>query len=293
MSSIYSTDHHSMQIFRDKTRPYADCLSSPKKLVTMCISETVQPMSNTLQTQQQPVIIFDWDDTLLNAGKLLSETQAQAITEILKESVRYPFTETWTAPTQATLRQHAGHRFKEKIIPRIMPQIDTTSPLHQEWIEDAYQRFKFYYQQAAKHLFPGIKTMLAELKQAGHILCIASNKSRDLLEEELEITELLSLFTLIKAGDDPALNGNAKPAPDMINHIQADFRTGTRFVMVGDRPYDIDAARSSTAHIQTLTIGIRTKTSFTLNADIELSSAAEITTEMIHALIQEHTSANS
>ena len=174
-----------------------------------------------------------------------------------------------------------------------MPQIDTTSPLHQEWIEDAYQRFKFYYQQAAKHLFPGIKTMLAELKQAGHILCIASNKSRDLLEEELEITELLSLFTLIKAGDDPALNGNAKPAPDMINHIQADFRTGTRFVMVGDRPYDIDAARSSTAHIQTLTIGIRTKTSFTLNADIELSSAAEITTEMIHALIQEHTSANS
>lgn len=250
-------------------------------------------MNTIQQTHQQPVIIFDWDDTLLNAGKLLSETQAQAISEILQEHVRYPFTATWTAPTQATLIQHAGHRFKEKIIPRIMPEIDITSPDHQEWIDDAYNRFKHYYQKADKQLFPSIETMLTKLKQAGHTLCIASNKSRDLLEEELEQTQLSSLFTLIQAGDDAILNGNPKPAPNMINHIQTAFNEQAYFVMVGDRPYDIEAARSSNAHTRTFTIGIRTKTSFTLNADIELSSAAEITTEMIHTMIQAHVSADS
>ena len=54
--------------------------------------------------------------------------------------------------SQEMLFQHAGHRFKEKILPRIMPQVDCENPAHQQWMDDTYLRFKKYYQQAQKAL---------------------------------------------------------------------------------------------------------------------------------------------
>ena len=248
-------------------------------------------MTKTSTAFHLPVIIFDWDDTLLDAGQLLSQTQAQAIDDILKEKVLYPFSASWQAPSQEMLFQHAGHRFKEKILPRIMPQVDCENPAHQQWMDDTYLRFKKYYQQAQKKLFPGVVDMLKALKQAGYTLCIASNKSRDLLEDELRATSIEGLFTHVMAGDDSVLNKNVKPAPHMINQIQAEFMPDTLFVMVGDRPYDVQAARASQAKSQTHTIGILTKKSFTLDADIEITEAAHITDQLISTLVHKKTHA--
>ena len=93
------------------------------------------------------------------------------------------------------------------------------------------------------------------------------------------------------AGDDSVLNKNVKPAPNMINQIQAEFMPDTPFVMVGDRPYDVQAARASKAKSQTHTIGILTKKSFALDADIEITEAAHITDQLISTLVHKKTHA--
>ena len=49
------------------------------------------------------VIIFDWDDTLLDAGQILCAAQHQAITSILQEKEKYPFIQRWqcSSPTSS------------------------------------------------------------------------------------------------------------------------------------------------------------------------------------------------
>jgi len=238
--------------------------------------------------KSHPVIIFDWDDTLLDAGRILTNAKILALKDILKDNQTYPFTSDWPMPDPSLLKQYRGHRFKEKIIPNIMDQFEPNNPDHEKWSEDAYQRFKNYYQKETKTLFPGVKNMLLVLKKSGFIICIASNKSRDLLENEIEQTKVGSLLTYIIAGDDHSINKQFKPHPAMIDQIQERFDKDTLFIMVGDRPFDMQAARASRFANNTRTIGIRTQKDLQLHADIEMDSAAEITLDLIESIFLPH-----
>lgn len=238
--------------------------------------------------KSHPVIIFDWDDTLLDAERILSNAKISALAEILKDNQTYPFTSDWPMPGPSQLKQYTGHRFKEKIIPNIMNQFEPNNPEHAKWSEDVYQRFRRYYQKEIKLLFSGVKDMLVTLKKSGFIICIASNKSRDLLENEIEQTKVGSLLTYIIAGDDHSINKQFKPHPAMIDQIQEKFDKDTLFIMVGDRPFDIQAARASHFANNTRTIGIRTQKDLQLNADIEIDSAAEITLDLIESILLPH-----
>ena len=75
-------------------------------------------------TQKKAVIIFDWDDTLLDARHILMTTQRQAIASILQEKTLYPFTKNWCVPDNCEFTKHMGHRFKEKVVLAIMPDLD-------------------------------------------------------------------------------------------------------------------------------------------------------------------------
>lgn len=231
------------------------------------------------------VVIFDWDDTLLDAGNILSSTQEHALKDILKDTEKYPFTASWKAPSKQDLYQNAGHRFKEKILPIVMPDYDETNPLHGHWADDVFNRFKQYYLQTSKTLFPGIKDMLTHLKQEGFILAIATNKSKDLLYAELDCSKLYDFFEVIMTGDDPKIDKKVKPHPEMINLIQEKFSPQTQFCMVGDRPFDMQAAKSSIRASQTTRIGIESHKDCELDAHQILSSAAEITSSMIKNLL--------
>ena len=236
-------------------------------------------------TEKPYVIIFDWDDTLLDAGMALVQSKINAIKETLEDQTTYPFCKEWRCPTMRELRKHAGHRFKEKVIHAVMPQLDADNTDHQAWINDAFDRFKKYYRQTEKHLFPGVTAMLNQL-QKNCDLCIATNKSRDLFTEELHETRLEAFFTHIVCGDDLTLEGKFKPHPRMLNMIQSYYPNDTRFVMVGDRDFDIIAARSSNQARYTKTIGI-SQTQELDDANCQLKSSAEISMALIEKLFVE------
>lgn len=233
------------------------------------------------------VVIFDWDDTLLNSGPALSQSKIQAIADILEHTDQYPFTQGWQCPSLATLQQHAGQRLKEKVIYAVMPRLQADNPDHQTWIDDTFERFKDHYKHLHKSLFPGIEAMLKTL-QTSCDLCIATNKSRNIFMQELKMTGLTETFTHIKCGDDSELKGQFKPHPNMLNLIQAHYPIDTHFIMVGDREFDISAAQASNRAALTKTIGICNTLSLP-QADLQLPSAALITLEGIQTLIKQNT----
>lgn len=241
---------------------------------------------DNLMQKPKIIMIFDWDDTLLNAGKILSLTQTQALREILQKSDQYPFTKSWVAPTEQQLYQQAGHRFKEKILPLVMSEYNPSNPKHQIWSDDVFSRFKHLYSTTKKSLFPGITTMLESLKQCGFTLTIASNKSKDLLESELQCTQTANFFKVVMSGDDPAIKQQVKPHPAMLNHIQNKFGHNAVFCMVGDRPFDMEAAKSSILASQTIRIGIESQKNLCLDSDKNLPSANQITPELIRRIFQ-------
>jgi phosphoglycolate phosphatase len=88
-------------------------------------------------------------------------------------------------------------------------------------------------------LFPGARAMLAGLRARGHILAIATGKSRAGLARALDNTGLRPLFAASRCADQCA----SKPAPDMLCELMEELGTGTvNTLMIGDTVHDLQMA---------------------------------------------------
>ncbi len=88
-------------------------------------------------------------------------------------------------------------------------------------------------------LFPGAQAMLAGLKARGHILAIATGKSRAGLTRALDNTGLRPLFAASRCADQCA----SKPAPDMLCELMEELGTdAVDTLMIGDTVHDLQMA---------------------------------------------------
>jgi len=88
-------------------------------------------------------------------------------------------------------------------------------------------------------LFPGVRAMLGALRERGHILAIATGKSRAGLARALENTGLRPLFAASRCADQCA----PKPAPDMLNELMEELDVGdAKTLMIGDTVHDLKMA---------------------------------------------------
>ena len=228
------------------------------------------------------VLIFDWDDTLIEAGPTICKSQIEAIQIMLKKTTEFPFITKWQLPKINELKLCIGMRFLDTIIPKIFPLIDYSKTEHLIWANELYETFKTIYKKQPKELFPNSLNKLLELDQAGYTLTIATNKSRELFLFEMQKTKIPpSLFKFIVCGDDSIINKNFKPKPDMINLIQNKFATANNFIMIGDSEFDIKAA--NTANKKCYSIAIKNKTKN--KADIYLTSVADINENILQQIL--------
>ena len=231
------------------------------------------------------VLIFDWDDTLINAGPTICDSQFEACKIILAKKEQYPFTKNWLQPKMHQLQECIGMRFYDTIIPRIFPQIDYDNNLHIMWANNLYDTFKAIYKNKPKQLFEGVFEKLLELKKTGYTLTIATNKSRELFLYEMFIIKIPeNFFEFIVCGDDPIINGNFKPKPDMINLTQTKFSNAKTFTMIGDSDFDIKAAKKSTS--KCYAVAINKKGNIQQQADLYLDSVADITESLLENMIR-------
>ena len=92
-------------------------------------------------------------------------------------------------------------------------------------------------------VFPGVKDMLAALKDAGHPLCLATSKRRDFAERVVDYLDLRQYVPKVYG----ALPGGGLDAKqDLLAEIlRAEGFSATTTIMVGDRLHDIHAAQAN------------------------------------------------
>ena len=182
------------------------------------------------------LIVFDWDGTLLDSAGAI----AQAIQSASRDLGL-------TVPDEASARHVIGLGLVEALqhaVPDLPPE------RYQEMVE----RYRFHYL-AGDHqltLFAGVPEMLQRLCAAGHILTVATGKSRLGLNRALEHSGLGSLFQASRCADEC----HSKPHPQMLEELLAEFgMTAASTVMIGDTSHDLLMARNAGVESLAVTYG--------------------------------------
>lgn len=173
------------------------------------------------------LIIFDWDGTLADSiGNIVACTQEAA------SSLGYP------EIPERKIRAVIGLSLRESI----RTFLPGCSDDEFERLVVAYRDcWIANYRNRAK-LFRGAVEALDELKSRGHMLAVATGKSRAGLDREIVATGLEGRFLATRTPDEAA----SKPSPEMVLGLLDE--TGTRAaeaVVIGDTVHDLDMARNA------------------------------------------------
>lgn len=172
------------------------------------------------------LVVFDWDGTLLDsAGAIVQAIQAAC------RDIGHP------PPSDDQARHVIGLGLADAMR-HAAPDLP---PEHYQAMVD---RYRFHYLGADHRLtlFEGIPEMLADMQTAGHILAIATGKSRLGLERALDHSGLRPLFQASRCADEC----HSKPHPQMLEELMAEFgvvREAT--LMIGDTSHDLMMAQNA------------------------------------------------
>ena len=110
-------------------------------------------------------------------------------------------------------------------------------------------------------LFPGMREMLASLKQNGHLLAVATGKSRVGLERVLEATQLKPYFASSRCADET----HSKPHPAMLQELMQELLIEPEAtLMIGDTVHDLQMAVSAGVPALAVSYGAHPKDSLTV-----------------------------
>lgn len=171
--------------------------------------------------------VFDWDGTLLDSiGAIVNCVQAT-----LAELGESPASE-------ASIRASIGLGLRETV-EMFRPGCD--DELFEQVVE-AYGRLWAESFSHAPVLFEGVRPLLGELSRRGHLLAIATAKSRAGLEHDLERTGLGDLFLSTRTVSEAP----SKPDPWMLLDIMEELGAASgESLMVGDTVHDLAMAANA------------------------------------------------
>jgi phosphoglycolate phosphatase len=172
------------------------------------------------------LIAFDWDGTLYDS--------TAAITKSIQEAVRDVGGQ---VPTQEAASYVIGMALMQALA-HAAPDVP------QEKYPELGNRYRYHYLQHQNDLslFDGVVPMLESLREGGHLLTVATGKSRRGLNEVLAMVEIKGLFDGSRTADETA----GKPHPLMLHELMAEFGVEPeRVLMIGDTTHDLQMARNA------------------------------------------------
>ena len=169
------------------------------------------------------LLVFDWDGTLIDsAGTIVASIQAAC------RDLGLPVPE----------RDRASHVIGLGLHEALTHAIPGLPASDYGRVVERY-RYHFLAKDPDLRLFPGARTMLGALKDRGHVLAIATGKSRAGLSRALDNTESRIFFSASRCADQCA----SKPAPDMLYELMDELGVGpARTLMIGDTVHDLQMA---------------------------------------------------
>lgn len=178
--------------------------------------------------KQFDLIVFDWDGTLMNSTATIVKCIQSAAKDV-----------GLTPPTDAAASHVIGLGLAEAM-QHIMPGIDPAQ--YQRMVE----RYRYHFMTDVHELvlFDGVRAMLAELKQEGYFLAVATGMGRVGLNRSLNATGLLSVFDATRCADETF----SKPHPAMLQELTRELGQDLRrTVMIGDTTHDLQMAMNAGA----------------------------------------------
>jgi len=170
------------------------------------------------------LIIFDWDGTLIDSIDWIARCLQNAA-----NNTRH------ATPDYQSAKDVIGLSI-EKAIAALFPDANENE-VHT--LVDHYEKAYFSKKISRDDLFTGVFDMLEALKKNGYLLAIATGKTREGLDEALNATGTVDLFSITRCADET----QSKPHPKMLEEIMTHLQISPeRVVMVGDSTHDLQMA---------------------------------------------------
>ena len=189
-----------------------------------------------MTAMRYPLVVFDWDGTLADSTAVIKRALQRSA-----EDLGYPI------PTDAQASFIIGMGLR--------PALEHAIPtLRDEDVTRLTDRFRHHFIVGENEivLFDGVPEMLAALKARGHMLAVATGKSRRGLDRAFDTLGLREYFVASRCADE----GFSKPHPGML-HALFDMTgmTAPETVMIGDTTHDLQLAENAGAAAIGVTYG--------------------------------------
>jgi phosphoglycolate phosphatase len=172
------------------------------------------------------LIVFDWDGTLYDSAAVIAECIQMAARDMALP-----------VPDRRT----ASHVIGLGLNDSLRHALPTLPEAHYAAFLALYRRY-FIEREDALSLFPGVPEMLANLRERGHQLAVATGKPRRGLERALAASGIGGLFAATRCGDET----HSKPHPAMLLELMTELALEKReLLMVGDTSHDLGMARNA------------------------------------------------
>jgi phosphoglycolate phosphatase len=172
------------------------------------------------------LLVFDWDGTLMDSTAVIAGSLQAACGD-----VGLP------VPSEERARHIIGlglYDAMRYVLPGVPPSIYPQ-------VVERY-RVHFLAREESAPLFAGAEAALKTLVDAGHLLAVATGKSRRGLDRVLERTGLTQRFHATRCGEEAA----SKPAPAMLLDLQSELGVAKeRTLMIGDTTHDLQMAQNA------------------------------------------------
>ena len=179
--------------------------------------------AKNLRPRRFDLIAFDWDGTLFDSTAIIVRCIQAAVRDV-----------GGTVPTDKEAAYVIGMGLMQALAhaaPDVPPERYT----------ELGNRYRFHYiqHQDDLSLFEGVLPLLNDLRERGHLLAVATGKSRRGLDEALHTVQLKGVFDGSRTADQTA----GKPHPLMLQELMAEFDVAPeRLLMIGDTTHDLQMA---------------------------------------------------
>jgi phosphoglycolate phosphatase len=184
--------------------------------------------------QRFDLIVFDWDGTLMDSAACIAASLQAACRDL-----GYP------EPTERDARYVIGLGLSDALA-HVLPGVPRSN------YPQVVERYRAHFLKGdgGTTLFCDAADMVRELHTRGHLLAVATGKSRRGLDRALRETGLEAYFQATRCADE----GRSKPHPEMLMYLIGKLGvTPERTLMIGDTTHDM--AMASAAGVARVALG--------------------------------------
>ena len=183
-------------------------------------------MTSPFAVRRFDLIAFDWDGTLFDSTQLIVRCIQEAVRDV-----------GGAVPSDEAAAWVIGMALPQALA-RAAPDVPPAA------YAELARRYRYHYVQHQDDLslFAGVLPLLERLRARGHLLAVATGKSRRGLDQALAQAQLRGLFDGSRTADETA----GKPDPLMLQELMAEWDVAPdRVLMVGDTTHDLQMARNA------------------------------------------------